>query len=456
VNLVDSREITTALLLDPLAWRVRAVEHLEIDGAYSCLRRRSLQCAPLRPVLGDLLPPDQRNALIALNVAPMPRGPLLDLDVEGPDGQAFLLPRAEIAAREADLLHALARMSGLAMSEPCRQLLECALGLSELAQFSEFAAGGFPVGQYLADGLSQSVPPQTQRAWIELSDEIATILAPRSDDPTALDPVKNPILSIPDLAAAADLTFHDVTEALDDYRRLLIHAQAGANPTHPTSQDDLLNSLADYGRHYDLMVAVKVPLDEPFIVRHSERRDLHLTRIRNRGSQELVIADAQSNHVALDVADTNVRLLDVEARQPGGGVTFGGFAVRKTRQFWTFYAHDLDRDYSAVLKFRLRPLFRLEAVPYVVASVLVLIAVALWHGEVRRLTDLALIVGPSGVAASVLLAREQSTLGSRLRVLSSATLALALLFVLLSAVALYLCWSPSEGVATLLARAGRA
>jgi len=79
--LVDDVDLTIGLLDDPLEWRVRAVDELLVDAATSARHRRSLQCAPLR----DFLPPTGADtAFIAVPVCSVPRGPLLDFDIEGP------------------------------------------------------------------------------------------------------------------------------------------------------------------------------------------------------------------------------------------------------------------------------------------------------------------------------------------------------------------------------------
>lgn len=92
VQLAESSELTTSFLLEPLAWRVRVVEHILVDSAHNCERRRSVQCAPLRQFLADRGFPvgaGARSAMVVVNVASVPRGPLMNFDVEGPLGSAY-------------------------------------------------------------------------------------------------------------------------------------------------------------------------------------------------------------------------------------------------------------------------------------------------------------------------------------------------------------------------------
>ena len=183
----------------------------------------------------------------------------------------------------------------------------------------------------------------------------------------------------------------------------------------------------------------------PFLVKIAERRDVRLSRVRNRGTQELVIADAQTNHVTFKVSDPNVWIRDFRALKPGSDdYSYGAFQTREDPQNRAFYAHDIERDYRIRLSFQLRLLRRLQLVPYLVTGLLVLLILALVAEQPTDLRSLALIVGPAALAASVLLGREPSTLGSRLRWVSSVALSVTLLALILVSSILYI-WSPSDG-----------
>lgn len=98
VDLTGSTSAVCRLLDRPYDWRVRAVERIEMGSATSCMRRRSLLVAPLRDVIGGLLPRHGRieSARLTLPVASFPKGPLVDFDVTAADQPAQLLPRAEV------------------------------------------------------------------------------------------------------------------------------------------------------------------------------------------------------------------------------------------------------------------------------------------------------------------------------------------------------------------------
>lgn len=436
--LADNRAVTSLLISQPLEWRVRAVEELVIDSATSCQRRRSLQVAPLRTLLADYVTPTHETAILALNVAPMPRGPLMEFDIKGPNGAAWLLPRPEIARRQALYLGDLAAAHGRDLSEPVLSLLTTIVGFTG-EWFSR--NGPMSLEEYLEEGLGRSITADTVDYWRHVGDECRKILRPRVDEFRDYSAPENPALVIPELFAANIVASDkEASSLLAEYADLLdfLERQAPVDDL-PTYADDFLNALADYGRNYDLIAAMEVPLDEPFIVKYSERRNLNISLFANTSQQSVFIADAQSNHISLKVSDPSVRLRQFSAKNFDlSGYAVGAYQPRQDDQSVAIYAHEAEREYRVNLQFSLAPLRRLEVVPYLAAAMLTLLTLALLEQQPNTLRDLAIIAGPAALAASVLLAREPTTLGSRIRLLSSTALFCALTFLLISSAYLYL------------------
>lgn len=429
INLIDDQDVTIRLVGEPLEWRVRVVEEVSIDGATTCIRKRSLQVAPLRPLLGRKAPKRATHALIALHVAPMPRGPLLDFDVKGPFGDGWLLPRQEIAERQAGYLRSLATQCGIQVDPEMFALL------LELCGFSGEHPGdspGYTASAFLKDAMGRSVSLPTRVRWHTIALECGDLLKLGVDSPQGKSPPEYPLLAIPELFASGVVhNEEEATALLFRYRDMLKSLNVSAHGPEPTVASDFLRVLADYGHHYDLMVAMRVPLDEPFLVKISERRTIQLSLWGNRGYQDIVIADARTNHVTFRVNDPNVRIAQFEAIRPGTDqYSYGLFQSRTDPQSRSFYAHSQDRDYRIRLRFRLGLLRRFELVPYLVLCILVLLGLALITGAAADVGSLTLVVGPAAIAASILLVREPSTLGSRLRWGSSAALSLGLLFLI--------------------------
>lgn len=447
-DLTRDLDVTTALLMRPLDWRVRAVEHIEIDASNSCHRRRSLQCAPLRSVLPERVSrvSDVQTASLVLNVAPVGRGPLRDFDVSGPLSRAFLLPRREIALREADYLTALAMEFGFDISSGCRHLLSAMLGLSTTSSVAEYGTKSFSYRDYLTDGLQRTLLPGEVDDWIELAAPTLATLKERLGESYRGGPEIDPLIAVPEYVSISGETTR-ISEVLSELTRLVNTANLDSGDLTGSAASEWINSFADYGTTFDLLVALKVPLDEPFVVAYSERRDLRLSRWRHKTSQDVVLADANSNHVSIETKDPNTKVVNLEARNPATNeLTYGAFAGRKSDSIWTFYASNLDRDYRARLSFGVRPNARLESVPYLVAAMLVGLAAAMWNEQLRELADLAIVAGPSALAASLLLARDDSSLSSRLRGPTTWVVAAALMTMLATAVALYLSWDPAATI----------
>ena len=445
-QLAEATELTTWLLLEPLAWRVRVVEHILLDSAHNCERRRSVQCAPLRPFLAErglVVRPSIRTAMVVVNVASVPRGPLMNFDVQGPLGPAYLLPRLIIAERQAAFLRRLANDASLEVTNECYALICGMVGMPLGAPLADYGTRQFSLGNYLRGGLGIPDLTRFEARWADLGESCVDLLGDRVDGDEDSIPPLNPVLALPEAMSvlklpAKESSLQVLNRAVTDLFNLLTRAdRMDRSPSDPGVASEFLNSLADYSVAYDLMVVTKVPLDEPFLLKYSERRDLKLDPWRHAGSQEVVISDAASNHVVLEVADPNVELQDVRASAAGSDTAvYGGFSSRDTGQAWTFYASDLDRDYRATLHFTARPIWRVGVVPYVVTLLLLLLTVGLWSSGTRELGQLAIVAGPSALAASVLLVRDQSTLAAHLRRRSDLMVACALAVLLTSCVAL--------------------
>lgn len=425
LDLSSNLDVTCALVADPWAWKVRVVEQIDVDSPESTFRRRSLQCAALRPVIADAagLPVDKgegaaARALMVVPIAPIPKGPLLDLDIEGPGGTpAFLVQRADIASREALFIVSASTRLGVDVPPAVAALIEAALGFTE-AQWARFRPD---IETYLKRGLEASYDDSVADACLELAEEAARILDPFTEVPSPLDSaVENPALVVPTLVAEHAVPMSEVVITLTEYVEWLatLEGMSKLGGASAEQAETVLEALVDYGSYYDLMAIVDAPLDEPFLIKVSDRRPLHLSPI-NSGEQSVVISDARSNHVVLRVTDPNARLSHVRARSVAkDGDAYGTFTSRESPQVHSSYAFEEDRDYRMVLTFRVAMLRRLQAVPYALAMLLVVIAAGV-VGLRPAPRDLALAVAPATFAASVLLAREPSALGSRLRIITT-------------------------------------
>jgi len=454
VDLTGSPSAVCRLLDRPYDWRVRAVERIEMGSATSCVRRRSLLVAPLRDVLGGLLPRHGRieSARLTLPVASFPKGPLVDFDVTAADQPAQLLPRAEIAELEAAYVADLARQAGIATNSRLQPVVAALCGFdgaawrATLADFDGNSNEALPA--YLLDGLGEPVEPRNLERWRNYSVRIGRMLSERlgepHDDTSAME---NPVLVVPWLFAGGIASSPtEATALLKDLHRFVDQAaaQQSRNDLLPTASNDLLLVMADYGRHWDAMVTCEVPLGEPFTIKTCDRRSLGLDSGTLQlggltGTQEVVLADARTNHVTLRSVDGGVIVTDVEAVALSSDepVVMLPVSVSQEPEVFAFYASDPDRDYRARLRFRLR---RSRPAQGITAAFILIVTLA-FAAVVRAGNDVAsltLLVVPTTFAASLLLSREQSSLSSRLKRMSSGALATLLTFMWIYVAVLYL------------------
>lgn len=441
-NLTDDRAVTALLIARPLDWKVRVVEEITIDTGTTCLRRRSLQAAPLRELLSGRAPRKAKQAILSLPVAPMPKGQLIDFDVVGPLGPAFLLPRVEIAEREAAYLSDLLGNAGIRFDLRTRRLLAEICGYAG-PRLADLPAGSNALQTYLDDGLGESIPRGVLEIWWAMSNECSRTL---SDFLSRIGEYRHelpiyPALVIPALWFDGTLlSYSDATSLLASYRELLRLAAARALNDNDALSREFLTALIDYGSNYDLMVATAVPLDSPFLIKIEDRRFISFDRHGN-AEQALVAADARTNHITLKVPDTNVVLKNPRALgERPGSVAHGTFNGRSDNQHLSVYAHDPDRDYRIRLSFQLRVLPRLRMVYCVVILLQLLLAGGLIFSPPQPLGTTALVVGPTALVASVLLTREPSTLGNRLRNSSSIILIASLMVLILIATIQQIRW----------------
>ena len=464
IDLSDDEGVTCRLLARPLEWKVRAVESLEVSTARSCQRRRSLQVAPLRDVLTDEVVArgkaarwsSAKQATVVLPVATLPKGPLVNFDIRAAEGPAYLLPRTQIAERETAYLCQLAREAGLHVDAQLRTVLVAMCGFSS-GPWQRFLDSGqnprLALTEYLQSGIGGAVTGCLVDEWsdaISRSGEILQATLRRvGETANATSAVENPLLVLPELIEPArreDLT--PIGSLLARFDAFVQQASecAQSQPGSSNAATDLLLALADYGRRWDVMVSCTVPLDAPFSVKTVESRPLMLSstlrqKIRQRatGKQEVVVADARTNHVSIRVTDPNVELYDVQATDLAGtGPAWLLSTTEHNAEVLSFYMSNPDRDFSVCLDLGLRPTGLSRSVTWVFTLLVVLALVATLSLASSNASVLAVLVVPTTFAGSLLLLREPSSLGTRLKRTVATLLACALVVLWVAVVTIVL------------------
>jgi hypothetical protein len=181
-----------------------------------------------------------------------------------------------------------------------------------------------------------------------------------------------------------------------------------------------LRALATYGRRYEVLADVTAPLKTPFAVRLIEDRPLNLEG--STSCQTIMLREARSVHVEARVDDhvvefaprRNPELLDAEGHAFVISSEFDGW--RATADTIALYAHESRRGRPVALRITLRtsPLTRwttgfLTALDFIAAGLVVVLP----DGD--YVARLALLILPTTLAVTVVLAREQSALSARLQ-----------------------------------------
>ncbi len=233
--------------------------------------------------------------------------------------------------------------------------------------------------------------------------------------PPELDsPMEEPLLAFPLLRRAG----HDTRSALSElgrYADLLTDAEASSGPGSEAA-DFVLNSLAEYGRYWHLMALLRVPIDSPFVLTYEERDALTVRWPFNRIALDVVTADAGSNHVTLRVPDASARLLAPRLVSTATGRSAELITTStETRELLSFYTWDRERTERVSFRVLLAPTLGVSVLSAAVFALQIGLSALLYTKGAASLSELALVAGPVGFAASLLLLREPSTLAVRLR-----------------------------------------
>lgn len=266
VDLSENSDFLLTLIDRPLQWRERLVEEFTFHGAAHVRVASSYQIdfpPELIRAYVDVGRHRKANALLPLTTRE--KQPLLNLDIVGPGGApAHLLSRASIAELEAEYLRRLIETS------PARSAIKRGLPDPLLEAICVFTPDYFnslvadeghdrerALTRYLASGLGGRLPVTVEqvRAWREQTREATDILRAQGGWlPSGTSSAEEPLLAIPrlDPLPASEV---EIEHLLGRFRDAVLAAARNRD-------DVLLRAMAEYGRRYELIVEVEVPLLE--------------------------------------------------------------------------------------------------------------------------------------------------------------------------------------------------
>lgn len=313
----------------------------------------------------------------------LPKQPLVDLDVRGPLGQAILLRRPEIALREAALVQNLTGDAGLDLGHDVRMLLPLLLGFTDgnwRAVQGSAPPWSDPVAVYLSAGLGVAPSPSQLRALSAATSRVKQVLDPYNDSsPEIPSAVESPFLVVPQLVEEAHVdNLDEAVDVVAAYSRFVQQAGEAAG-SEPSAAGDLLTVMTDYGRYWEMLVNIEVPIDRPFTVAYSHLDPAPVRGVFARIDVNCVIADADSNHVVILASDPGTRIQRVDALKPRGRRELAYMAprTRANDEMHTFYVWENDRDFRVTLQTRLGVLRRVAVANLVLFLLTVLASTAL-------------------------------------------------------------------------------
>lgn len=431
---LDLSEDTSAylnLLNDTHEWRERLVNEMRF-GALNRVRSISSYQIDFPPALIEKLVGMERPATInlLLPLTTREKRPLLNLSVSGPEGRpATVIVRRLTAHLQALHLISWARKSTARESlEPLLEERLCeAIGAFSPSYFrSNFACeeNEDPVpgiSTYLSSGLGFQVDDSDVRRWRAETEATAEALLRWLDEPPErFSSSEEVLLAVPNMNPLPTST-SEIDEIIGRFRRAIEVADRNGD-------EDLLTALAEYGRRYELILEVEVPLLEPCRVRVEE--DLPL-KVKSRKGQYWVehvfpVGDARSAHFEARVDDPNVEIVGNELRELDGGDPSGWMeSVLLTKEALAIYTSEPERPYYTEVSIRFRVARYSMAAAYALslANVLALLLVLVLDPNGEQASRLAVLAIPTTVAATFVLVREETALAVRLQVVPRAVLA---------------------------------
>ncbi|MET9528027.1 hypothetical protein [Streptomyces coeruleorubidus] len=465
--------VAVELLNSIKEWRSRAVERIDLTSASWADRRRSIQVEPLRGhIKTPKLLPHHKKATLWLPVGNFPKGPLLDFNLEVAGERPLLLRMNKHCNIFAQRIAFLATKADIPISSEIEKFLEAIFCFTTaswqelhrerrlspearqecvLKYLKKYPIGGFPDGQ---------LSPGLVRYWDQKIEPIRNLVELRMV-PTIDNASANPLLALRGAASISNkesnpLLLDDerkVEQVLDALIDFLIAAYRKAKMNNAEAHKILIH-YASYGDHWDAIAECTVPVDEPFLIKTAEKRGLHLGEpgevasshskprgwFQDRSSSQLVVwGDAQSNHVNIRVTDTNVELKVKRLRaltERHRVVNELPLYYEATPEFIGFYDSGRKRYFRLWIDLPLRSsavaTISRVVILGLIASALIAFGFFVFHwfdvgsGTMMSGTDVAVILIPSAIAASLLLIRESSTLSTELNKASSMATAMVL------------------------------
>lgn len=469
--------ITLKLLDKPLLWRQRSAVRIYLSSALWSERYREVDVVALHdiPAFQEQLvkqygtQAQEADAIFTtLPIIDMPKVTSVDFCITVADKPVYRLPRYEISTIQAAYFrHYLARRAnrenelvGIGLEK-----LLAAIFLFNPANLKEYLKEyrfrnnpykwlrsridpSYPVDAYITKKFSDfhlDVTKETHRHWQNIVEPI-TEFAERYVISDRSSSAENPLLAIPMFLKDSGVTQGQVTEILRKLVAFLMNADnAWPDPDNKT----LLQCYFGWGLRWEILAHCQVPLNEPFRIIIQERREIFFGRagdstkpywwrtwIEPTASTYISFKDAATNHVHVSATDNGVELKssDTKSVSEKNNDLEPPDAEHKTAEQYARYDAQRSRESRIWVQCRLRqPWLRRWTARGVCVATLAAFSLILYFGVIgydadQKLNggDVVAILIPVTFAASLLLARDATTLGMHVKRMSQITIMLSL------------------------------
>lgn len=472
-----SRQLLFALLDDLPSWRARAMEQIQLSDAQWSERSRMVEVRALREVvrLQALLTPiseREGTARIIIPIGEFSKEPLHDFQVTVAGRPVHRMSRKDTARLQAAYMAHLAREAGI--GDPTTELQSLlahifAFRPSVWRKMKKFPPD--PCWRYFKErGIAGQINKNNYKSWKRQLIEPIQQLVQRHALSCPTSASENPLLALPSLISSSDpLSDAQINGLFVKLRDLLVAAEGKISDRlvkerYKKISRRLISLYCAYGRRWEAMAVCAVPLSEPFRIQVEEKREIvFMSPLR----QEIPIVyafvdpttsfarhyvsfrDADSNYIHISSPDTHVhfrRRKCVVRDELWREINSQPDDERKEVEYYTRYDSTGDRSERMWVTCALRQNLLRAAMSWGVflatcSAWFLMTWFGVWqYNSEARLNgaDVVALLLPVTLAASLLLARESSTLGMRVKRVKQFLLMVALAILWGTTVWLYL------------------
>lgn len=259
---------------------------------------------------------------------------------------------------------------------------------------------------YLRDGIGIVVTPDDIERWVDKVDHAARLLVLALGEPLLVESSSENILLALPLMTDGPRAREGVDKIVTDYAHAI-------QELHEAGDVTMLAAIAEYGRRWEMIAEVDVPIGRPTTMSVREDQPLLLGR-HATFRHVLALRDARSVHLQLSLDDRSLEFDGIAEMTGAAGEPLPLFeGARQTAEYQAFYTSSPDRPDAAVLRARLRPTHDMRMVSGAILAMVALSTMVTVTAEPDAAVLAALAI-PTTFSVSLLLVREPASLARRL------------------------------------------